>query len=89
VKALAYAYASEGANSPEINELQLIDRFGLKAVTGRDVFYFGEMRRMVRAENIVVAYQNRKRAKNWAEWSTSNPREAEILAEAEKLYNGE
>jgi hypothetical protein len=87
VKALAYAYASEGAYSPEMEKLKRIDRFGLEAVTGRRVFYFSEIRRLIYAENIVNAYESRAQSKNWVEWATSRPRMAEILAEAERLAN--
>jgi hypothetical protein len=59
----------------------------LKAVTGRDVFHFGEIRRLIYAENIVNAYESRKRSSNWVEWATSHPQLAQILAEAERLYN--
>lgn len=86
VKAAAYAYASDGAYSLELDKLHKIDRFGLEAVTGRRTFYYGEMNRMIAAENIVTAYESRKRSQNWAEWTQSNPRLAAILAEAEKLY---
>jgi hypothetical protein len=86
VKALAYAHASEGAYSPEIGKLMSIDRFGVEAITGRRILYFREYRHMIHAENIVNAYASRARSSNWVEWKTSNPRLAEILAEAEKLY---
>jgi hypothetical protein len=86
VKALAYAHASEGAYSPEIGKLRSIDRFGVEAITGRRVLYAREYRRMMYAENILYAYQSRARSKNWVEWATSNPREFEMLGEAERLY---
>jgi hypothetical protein len=77
--------ASEGHYSPEIETLRLIDRFGIEAVTGRRQFYYGELRRMVHAENIVNAYNSRKQSENWAEWVHKYPQAAEMLAEAEKL----
>jgi hypothetical protein len=86
VKALAYAHASEGAYSPEIGKLRSIDRFGVEAITGRRVLYAREYRQMMYAENIVHAYQSRTRSTNWVEWATSNPHEAAMLAEAEKLH---
>jgi hypothetical protein len=58
----------------------------LKAITGRDVFHFGEYNRLIIAENIVMAYHARQAASNWAEWSMSNPKQAELLAEATKLH---
>lgn len=87
MKALAYAHAAGEGRSPEIGKLQKIDRFGLKAITGRDVFYFSEVNRLIYAENIVTAYEGRRQSKNWVEWATSNPVHAAKLAEAEKLFN--
>lgn len=89
MKALAYAHASEGKNSPEIEKLHRIQRFGLEAITGRRIFLLGEYCRLIAAENIVTAFNSRKRATNWAEWSQSNPHMAAILAEVEKLYNAD
>lgn len=86
VKADAYAYASEGGYSREIIKLQKIDRFGLEAVTGRRVFYYGEINRLIYAEHIVSAYRSRAQSNNWMEWAASNPRLATMLAEAEKLH---
>lgn len=86
MKALAYAHASEGAYSPEIEKLRRIERFGLEPITGRRVFLFGEYCRLICAENIAVAHQSRQRSTNWAEWAGSNPKQAELLNEAERLY---
>lgn len=83
MKALAYAYASERKYSPEIEKLRRIERFGLEAVTGRRVFYHAEYRHLITAENIVYAYETRKRAANWVAWTVSNPKLAELLAEIE------
>ncbi len=65
--------------------LQKIDRFGPEAITGRRQFYYGELRRLVYAENVIKAYQHRQGSANWAEWAQSNPILAAILSEAEKL----
>lgn len=86
LKADAYGYASEGKYSREIEQLHRIDRFGLEAITGRKVFYYGEYIRMIYAENIAAAYKMRATSKNWVEWAASNPKAAAMLAEAEKLY---
>jgi hypothetical protein len=88
VKADAYLYASEGRPSKEIDKLRKIERFGLKAITGREVFFHHELRRMVCAENIVIAYRDRSRASNWATWANENHALANILLEAEKIVNG-
>jgi hypothetical protein len=78
-------YASEGHYSQEIDTLSKIDRFGIEAITGRRQFYFGELRKMIYAENLVTAYRSRAQSKNWAEWVNSNPVMADMLADAEKL----
>jgi hypothetical protein len=82
----AYLYASEGRYSKELDLLKKIDRFGFEAVTGRKTFYFGELRRMMIAENIVRAYEGRAAHKGgWAAWSTDNPELSELLHAAEML----
>ena len=83
MKSDAYAYASEGLYSREIDTLAKIDRFGLEAITGRKQFYFYELRRLVTAENMVVAYRSRKQSENWAQWANDNPSMARLLAEVE------
>jgi hypothetical protein len=81
----AFLHAREGQYSPEIDLLRKIDRFGIEAITGRRQFYFGELRAMILAENIVTAYKNRAQSENWATWARANPAMAEMLVEAEKL----
>lgn len=85
MKSSAYLYAAEGLYSAEIDTLQKIDRFGIEAITGRRQFYFGELKRMIYAENIITAYRSRAQSDNWASWVNSNPKLADMLAEAEKL----
>ena len=68
-----------------MEKLHRIERFGFEAVTGRKVFYFGEIRRLIHAENIVNAFRSSKQSTNWAEWSKTNPQLAELLAEASQL----
>jgi hypothetical protein len=63
----------------------LIDRFGVDAVLGRRQLYFGETRRMIRAENIEAAYLARKQSKSHAAWANENPALEKILIEAEIL----
>ena len=85
MKSDAYAYASEGHYSPEIEKLYRIDRFGLKAITGRDVFFHAELKHLLVAENIVIAYKSRKAHEasegGWGEWENKNPILAQILIE--------
>lgn len=85
MKADAYLYASEGLYSVEIDALTKIDRFGIEAILGRRQFFYGELRRMIYAENLVAAYRSRAQSNNWAEWVASNPVMADVLAEAEKI----
>lgn len=63
--------------------LAKIDRFGLEAIIGRKQFYYGELRRLITAENIVIAYHSRKRSDNWAAWAEDNKAMARMLAEVE------
>lgn len=69
-----------------MEKLKRIDRFGLEAVTGRKIFYFHEYKRLIYAENVVLAFESRKHSTNWAEWLESNPGLATILQEAEQLH---
>jgi hypothetical protein len=80
----AYRCASEGLYSPEIDKLSKIDRFGLEAITGRRVFYFGELRALETAERIMTAYASRARAQDWATWVKDHPGLANLLFEAER-----
>jgi hypothetical protein len=57
----------------------------LEPITGRRVFLHSEYRRLIVADNIVTAYRSSQQAANWVEWSQSNPKLAELLAEAIKL----
>lgn len=41
------------------------------------------MRRLVTAENMVIAYKSRARAENWVAWVQDNPEMAKLLAEVE------
>lgn len=91
----AYHYASEiknadGVPPPKPGELILlsyIDRFGVEAVTGDKVLGFGDVRRMITAENIVEAYRDRRRSGNWGEWAEKNPSAASLLKQVEMLLN--
>lgn len=65
-----------------------IERFGLEAITGRRQFYFGELRQMIAAENIVTAYKSREHSKDWTEWTRNNPLLTEILVDVEKILDG-
>lgn len=78
-------YAIGRGHSQELNTLALIDRFGIEAILGRRQFYYGELRRMITAENIFNGFRSRAQAKNWAAWVKDNPSLADLLNEAEQL----
>lgn len=75
--------------------LDYIDRFGVKAVTGRDTLGAGELKAMVMAENIRRAYWSRDAYKNsegkadWAEWAQKHPELNRYLTFAERVAYGE
>lgn len=90
----AYQYAAgikvDGMPSPRPDELILlsyIDRFGVEAVTGKKTLSFGDVRRMITAENIVEAYRDRKGSGNWAEWAEKNPAVSALLMHVEMLLS--
>lgn len=80
----AYRYADGGGHSNEIQLLRYIDRFGVEAVTGKKVLSAGELKRMLYAEGIVYAYQDRSRG-NAAEWVKENPGMNKLLYDAQRM----
>ena len=85
----AYKNAESGHYSKELDTLAKIDRFGVKAILGRDVLYFGEMQKMIAAENVYVAYHSRRVSKQWAEWADKNQKLYKILTEVENTLQDE
>jgi hypothetical protein len=80
--AAAYAYAEGSGQAPrEIILLNLVDRFGAQGVLGR-ALGAGEIRRMLTAEAVVRAYQERERSGNWAAWVREHPEKDRLLREA-------
>lgn len=80
--AAAYAWsAGDGDIPPEIEWQRYGDRFGYVAVFGREPSPY-EMRCMVAAQNVAVAYEARTNAENWAKWSKDNPEMSELLSRA-------
>lgn len=63
----------------------MIDRFGVRAVLGRDILRAGEIRRIIYAEALVQAFRDREKSTNWATWAKENGARAEMLAEAAEL----
>jgi hypothetical protein len=66
----------------------MIDRFGVQAILGRQLYAL-EVNRINMAEHVINAYQSRKQSDNFAEWVGSNPDKTELLAYAERLNNGQ
>jgi len=50
---------------------------------GRDVLYAHEMRDMLLAERIRLAYNGRKASADWGQWAEKFPYENGLLAEIE------
>ena len=62
----------------------------MEQVLGRKTLYYGEMRRMIVAENVFNGYLMRKsHTKGWADWAEHNKDLANLLFEAEKLCSDE
>lgn len=83
----AYLHAESGQPSPEIAQLQAIDRFGVKAVMHRDTLYAGEIFAMRTAETIYKGYRARQRAEDITEFHRKNPALMDLLVKVEKLLN--
>ena len=68
--------------------LGLVERFGAQSILGRQLFT-SEIYRMLYAERVVKAFQDREKSQNWAAWEKENPDSARILSEAEILSMNE
>ena len=89
VKADAYGYVSEGRYSREIEKLARIERFGMKAITGMEIFYYHDFICLTTAESVVVAYRSRQRENDWVDWAKNNPYPASLLKEIEILLDAD
>lgn len=95
IKVEAYKYAADeytAENKPppkpkELTRLSYIDRFGVMAVTGQAVLPAREIRKMLVAENILLAYNSRKKSDNWGKWAEEHPDLAKILEDIEVQLN--
>ena len=80
----------DGLKPDELKLLDYIDRFGVRAVMGRDTLGAGEMQAMVMADNVRRAwlsragYRDQNGAENWAEWAAINPEMSMVLNYAMK-----
>lgn len=86
--AAALRHAEGGPVSAELALLSYIDRWGAQSVLGRPMSA-GEIRRMLIAERIAMAYRSRETAKNWATWAIENEEEANLLAMAQQVLSQE
>ena len=89
VKVDAYNYASGVVDRPphELTELSYIDRFGVMAVYGRQVLSYGEMQKMLAAENVIRAYRSRQSAPNRGKWAQENQDADGLLNDIEILIH--
>jgi hypothetical protein len=84
--AAIYAYAEgDGPIPDELVLARSIKQYGAEAIFGRTLS-FHEVRMITLAENIYNAYQERQRSENWAVWAHDNPKKAELLGVAGRLY---
>jgi len=67
--------------------MSAIEQFGVRAVLGREVVFYGETRQMMLVTNIINAWQARKRSGNFATWADANPHAHDLLAWAEKAIH--
>ena len=67
--ARTYAWLQDDAPQPkEIALRQSIERYGAKAVTGRDVLSPRLIKDMTMAQNVEVAFNSRQASENWEAW---------------------
>ena len=86
--AAAYAHAQHDDPLPfDLVMLSYIDRFGAQSVLGRPLG-FGEIQRMLHAENIIKWTIQRNKAENWATWANQNPDKNATLLQCERFING-
>lgn len=69
--------------------LNCIDRFGVKAVMGRDVLSHGEINRMLLADRIIRAYASRRASGDWGKWAAANPNDDALLVHVETMINAD
>ena len=81
----------DGLKPDVLKLLDYIDRFGVRAVMGRDTLGAGEMQAMITADNVRRAwlsragYRDKDGQQNWAQWAEAYPELSEILVHAMKV----
>lgn len=63
-----------------------VEQYGVLAVFGRDVLTVEEMESMTMTANVINAYRSMEHAKNFAEWSSANPKLSELITWATEVY---
>ena len=83
--ARAYAYAMGSGPIPkEWRLLNAIDRFGVDAVMGRQL-YANEITRMGIVDKIITGYLAKTNSGDWAKWEQNNREWADLVNAAGKL----
>ena len=85
----------DGQKPDVLKLLDAIDRFGVRAIMGRDTLGAGEMQSMMMADNVRRAwlsrnaYRDKDGMQNWAQWAEAYPELSQIIVSAGKAAYGE
>ena len=74
--------------SRELRLIRLVEKFGVKAIFGKDTLPANEVIKMLTADHVLNSYNSRKE-KPWGEWAREHPGDADLLHRAERLASGE
>ena len=85
----AYRASAGEGGSAELSLAALAQRFGVRAVYGRETLYSYELRQILLAERVQRAYASRNKSDNWQAWAKANPADADLLGDIEARLNGE
>lgn len=70
----------------ELSIARKVDKYGVKAVYGRDVLTHAEIMGMSIADVVVRIYEQRAASNEWAKWMIDHPKEAAFLEAVEKIW---
>jgi hypothetical protein len=90
--ARTYAWLQDDAPQPKEIALRIqIERYGAKAITGRDVLPARFVRDLLIAQNVEASFNSRAASENWGAWEMdiNNRHMAQILKAAFKEYQNE
>ena len=82
--ASAYANAEGGHYSKELEDLYLIERFGVQAIKNRQYLGKKELKDMLLAEGVKNSYLEKENSDNVVEWIETNPERADLVHAAYK-----